>query len=102
MFQREESQYPKARKSGRYTREQAKKIAVAATASCVLLVLFLVIVLIIQFVKVGVANAERRKLEQESERLEQLIKDGDKKLQYYQTEDGLYRLAFKHGWSSKH
>lgn len=75
-------------------------MAVAITSACVLLLLFLAIWLVITFVQMGVANSEKRRLEQESERLEQLIKDGEKNLQYYQTEDGLYRLAFKNGWTS--
>ena len=102
MFQRKDTQYAKAEKGGRFTYDQARKIAVGATAAGVLLVLFLIIILIVQFVRVGVANAERRELEQESEKLQQLIDNKEKDLEYYRTEDGLYRLAIRQGWNSSH
>ena len=102
MFQREETRYPKARKGGRFTYEQAKKIAVATTAAGVLLVLFLVIILIVQFVLMGNGNAELRELQEESERLDKLIDDNTRDLEYYHTQDGIYRLAIRQGWNSSH
>lgn len=102
MFQREETRYPKARKGGRFTYDQAKKIAVATTAAGVLLVLFLVIILIVQFVLMGSGNAELKELEEKSEQLDQMINDEEKDLEYYHTQDGLYRLAIRQGWNSSH
>ncbi len=78
--------------------EKATRIAVGATVGGVLLVLFLVVVLIIQFVQIGVQNRMEDELNEQISQLEQMISDGEKDLNYYEEENGLYYLARKHGW----
>ena len=78
--------------------EKATRIAVGATVGGVLLVLFLVVVLIIQFVQIGVQNRMEDELNEQISQLEQMIADGEKDLNYYEEENGLYYLARKHGW----
>ena len=78
--------------------EKATKIAVGGTIGGVLLVIFLLIVLVVQFVQIGVKNAELEKLEEQKAYYEQLIKEGASNLEYYQTERGLYYLAREQGW----
>ena len=78
--------------------EKATRIAVGATVGGVLLVLFLVVVLIIQFVQIGVQNRMEDELNEQIPQLEQMISDGEKDLNYYEEENGLYYLARKHGW----
>ena len=78
--------------------EKATRIAVGATVGGVLLVLFLVVVLIIQFVQIGVQNRMEDELNEQIAQLEQMISDGEKDLNYYEEENGLYYLARKHGW----
>lgn len=78
--------------------EKATRIAVGATVGGVLLVLFLVVVLIIQFVQIGVQNRMEDELNEQISHLEQMISDGEKDLNYYEEENGLYYLARKHGW----
>lgn len=78
--------------------EKATRIAVGATVGGVLLVLFLVVVLIIQFVQIGVQNRMEDELNKQISQLEQMISDGEKDLNYYEEENGLYYLARKHGW----
>lgn len=43
--------------------EKAKRIAVGATVGGVLLLVFLLVVLIVQFVQIGVNNAEKARLD---------------------------------------
>ena len=78
--------------------EKATRIAVGATVGGVLLVLFLVVELIIQFVQIGVQNRMEDELNEQISQLEQMISDGEKDLNYYEEENGLYYLARKHGW----
>ena len=80
--------------------EKAKRIAVAAIVAGVLLVLFLVAVLIVQFVKIGVANSERARLQAEIERYEQLVEQQREDLEYYESELGMYHQALEQGWST--
>ena len=80
------------------SQEKATRIAVGATVGGVLLVLFLVVVLIIQFVQIGVQNRMEDELNEQISQLEQMISDGEKDLNYYEEENGLYYLARKHGW----
>ncbi len=81
--------------------EKARKIAVAATAAGVLIVLFLAVILTIQFVRIGVANAERRRIENEIERYEQLLEEKERDIDYYESELGMYHEALKQGWHTK-
>ncbi len=85
------------RKEG-LTDEKMKKIAAGATVAGVLLVLFLIIILIIQFVQIGVANSQRKQLDDAIARYEEMIKDGESDLNFYLQENGLYYLALKQGW----
>lgn len=82
--------------------EKAKRIAVAAIVAGVLVVLFLVAVLIVQFVKIGVANAERARLQEEIEQYEQLVEQKRGDLEYYGSELGMYHQALEQGWSTPH
>lgn len=78
--------------------DKAKKIAVGATVAGVLLILFLVVVMIIQFVQMGVKNAEQSKLAEQQAELERMIESGQLDLDYYKTKDGYYWLARTAGW----
>ena len=78
--------------------EKATRIAVGATVGGVLLVLFLVVVLIIQFVQIGVQNRLEDELNDEIAHYEQMISDGENRIDYYEEGNGLYYLARKHGW----
>lgn len=78
--------------------EKAKRIAVGATVGGVLLLVFLLVVLIVQFVQIGVNNAEKARLDEQIAEYERLIESGNESLEYYQTERGLYYLARKQGW----
>lgn len=80
--------------------EKTRRLAVGATIAGVLLILFLVVVLIIQFVKIANANAEKRALQADIERWEQLSEDEKKNLEYYLSEMGLYQLAIEAGWKN--
>lgn len=78
--------------------EKATRIAVGATVGGVLLVLFLIVVLIIQFVQIGVQKRMEEELNEQIAQYEQMIADGEDKLDYYEVGNGLYYLARKHGW----
>ena len=80
--------------------EKAKRIAVAAIVAGVLMVLFLIAVLIVQFVKIGVANSERARLQAEIERYERLVEQQREDLEYYESELGMYHQALEQGWST--
>lgn len=80
--------------------EKVKRIVVATTVACVLLVLFLVVVLICQLVAMGQKSALKEQLNEEKEQLESMLEEDRKDLDYYLTWDGLYRLARKQGWSA--
>ncbi len=79
--------------------EKAKRLAVAATAAGVLLFLFFLVIMVIQFVKIANRNAELRELQDRIAEYEQLIGEGEKDLEYYRSQFGLYELALKAGWS---
>ena len=78
--------------------EKNKRVAVGATAAGVLLLVFLVIVLVILFVQIGVKKAEIRRLEAKQAEFAKLVEDGEKDLEYFETENGLYDLALQKGW----
>ncbi len=82
------------------TEEQAKKIAVGATVAGVLLLIFLLVILIVQFVQIGVRNAEEADLEEQIEKYEDFIERDSTDLEYYQTQEALYRLALGRNWKS--
>lgn len=79
---------------------KARKLAVGATVAGVLLLLFLIIILIVQFVQIGVARAEESELEEQIEKYEELIERDTADLEYYRTQEALYRLALARGWKS--
>lgn len=78
--------------------EKARRIVVGATVGGVLLFVFLLLVLVVQFVQIGVRNAEKTRLDEKIAEYEQMIDSGNDSLEYYQTERGLYFLARQHGW----
>lgn len=80
------------------TDEKVRKVAVGATVAGVLLVLFLIVILIVQFVQIGVANAQSRRLDEEIAKYEQMIEEGEDALDFYQNGLGLYYLALERGW----
>ena len=82
------------------TDEKVRKVAVGATVAGVLLVLFLIVILIVQFVQIGVANAQSRRLDEEIAKYEQMIEEGECDLDFYQNGLGLYYLALGRGWQT--
>ena len=81
-----------------YSQEKMKRIAVGATAAGVLLIVFLLVVLIIQFVQIGVRNAELKSLEKRIAQYEDSIEKDEKILDDYLNGDALYYEALKRGW----
>ncbi len=81
--------------------ESRKRLTVALAAAGTMLLLFLVIILTIQFAKMGVANAERRRLDREIEEYNRILEEDKKNLDYYSSELGKYHLAIQQGWTSK-
>ena len=82
------------------TDEKVRKVAVGATVAGVLLVLYLIVILIVQFVQIGVANAQSRRLDEEIAKYEQMIEEGEGDLDFYQSGLGLYYLALGRGWQT--
>ena len=80
---------------------KAKRIAISVTGAGVLLMVFLVIILVIQFAKMGTANAERRRLQTEVDRYEQLNSETEKDLDFFKTQEGLRMLAVMNGYKYK-
>ena len=80
--------------------ERTQKLAVALTVAGTLLVLFFVIILIIQFVQIGVKNARLKELQKQENELNEMISNGQEDLDRYMTEEGLYYLAIKDGWTN--
>ncbi len=78
--------------------EKARRIAVGATVGGVLLILFLVIVLIVQFVQIGVKNRRSRDLDRSIQEYEQLVEQGERDLDFYESELGRYHLALEQGY----
>ncbi len=78
--------------------EKQKRIVVAMTVAGVLLSVFLLVILIVQFVQIGVLNAQARKYEQQKAAYQKACQQYEKDLNYYQSQDGLYILALKNGW----
>ena len=79
-----------------------RKIAVGATVGGVLLLFCLLIILIIQFVQIGVKRAQNRALNENIQRLHELIEQDEIDLDYFETQDALYREALARGWKSNH
>ena len=88
----------KIRGSAEPVETKAKRIAIGATIAGVLLIVVLVVFLIIQFVQIGVVNAETRKYEKEQEYYSQLNDDLKDDLDFYKTQEGLRMLAVMNGW----
>lgn len=92
-----------ARKQGTSISEtKARKIAVGGTIAGTLLLVFLIVILIVQFVQIGVAKAEENELDENIEKYQQLIERDADDLEYYRTQEALYRLALSRGWKSNH
>lgn len=89
-----------SKRLGGITDDKMRKIAVGATVAGVLLVIFLVIILVVQFVQIGVAKAQSKKLDEEIARYEQLLQEGKADLEVYESELGLYYLAIGQGWTT--
>lgn len=83
--------------------KQAKyrRIAVGATVGGVLVVFFLLIVLIIQFVQMGVLNAESKQLSESIDEYHQKIESDEGILDEYLTGDALYWRAVMQGWKKQ-
>ncbi len=80
--------------------DKAKRIAVGATVAGVLLVIFLAIVIIVQCVSIGVKNAQSRRLSRSIEEYTQRIEEGERDLEFYESDHGRYFLALERGWRS--
>ena len=78
--------------------EKKKRLAVALTVAGTLLFLFLLIILIVQFVKIGVGNAQKARYDEQIKEYERAISENEKDLHYYQTQEGLFHLALENGW----
>ena len=78
---------------------KAKRIAISATAAGVLLIVFLEVILIVQFVKIGVKNAEKSRLQETIKLYEKLNDAEEKNIEFYKTEEGLRMLAVLQGWT---
>ena len=70
------------------------------TAAGVLLLVFLVAILIVQFVQIGVRNAQENEYKQLIEQYKTDREKDELDLEFYQTERGLYKLALKNGWKT--
>ena len=81
-----------------WSEEKKRRIAVGATVGAVLLIVFLLCILIIQFVQIGVGNARQKRLDEEIQHYEQLIREGEEDLEWYKKGNGLYLTARKYGW----
>lgn len=79
--------------------EKIRRIAVGATVAGVLLIVFLAIILIVQFVQIGVKNAEKERLDEQIEQYERAIEKGEKNLNWYESEKGLYWYARSYGYT---
>ena len=62
---------------------------------------FLIIFLILQFVQIGVRNSEKRYLEGEVQRYEDLNSDLGRDLDFFKTQEGLRMLAVMFGYKYK-
>ncbi len=80
--------------------EKAKRIAVGAIVAGVIVVVFLLAVIISQVVEIYVAKKEQARLEQEIDRYEQLIEEGNRDLEYFESELGMYHQALEQGWKT--
>lgn len=80
--------------------EKAKRIAVGAIVAGVIVVVFLLAVIISQIVEIAVARQEQARLGREIERYEQLIEEGNRDLEYFESELGMYHQAVEQGWKT--
>ncbi len=80
--------------------DKAKRIATAAIAAGVVVVLFLLVVMIVQFVRIGAARAENDRLQQSIDEYQESISDNREKLEFYESEIGLYHQALQNGWTT--
>ena len=83
---------------GNISEEKARRIAVGATVAGVLRILFLVIIIIVQFVQIGVKNRRSRDLDRSIQEYEQLVEQGERDLNFYESELGRYHLALEQGY----
>ena len=81
-------------------RDKMKRIAVGATVGGVLLFVFLLVVLIIQFVQIGVKNAELNDLEENITEYRTQTQYEEDILKEYSDAKTLNRQAVMRGWKS--
>ncbi len=77
--------------------EKTKRIIQGATVAGVVLLVFLLIVMIYQFVRIGVLSAEKKRLTEEINALEQEIENNENSLEYYSSAFYLEQLAREYG-----
>lgn len=80
--------------------EKAKRLAIGATVAGCLVVLFLVVVLIVQFVQIGIARSESKRLQRQIEQYEELLDSKQRDLDWFESQMGMYREALKQGWKT--
>ena len=80
--------------------EKKKRLVIAFTVAGTLVFLFLLGLLIVQFVKIGVGNAQRARYDEQNQEYERVISENEKDLHYYQTQEGLFHLALENGWKN--
>lgn len=89
----------KNRKGLSAVNEQKKnRVAAALTVNAIILIFILAAVAIYTLVEVSVKAREKRELQAEIARYEQLIKDGEKTLEDLQSDEHLLYLALKYGY----
>ena len=93
MAQKTQNREPKA-----VDRAKVKRVAIGATIAGVLLIVFLIVLLSIQFAKIGVKAAEKRRLEERIEQYRKLNEETENDLDFFKTEEGLRMLAVMNGW----
>lgn len=79
---------------------KAKRIANALIFAGVLLVIFLLAVIIVQFVRIGRANAEKQRYQEAIDELKERIEQDQRDLEYFEKELGMYHQAVEQGWQT--
>ena len=80
--------------------EKSRRIATAFIIAGVLVALFLIAIAGYLFVEMGYKNEERKRLDAEIERFEQLIGQQERDLDYYESELGRDHEALEQGWKT--
>lgn len=80
------------------TQDKVRKIVTACVVAATTLLLVLLSVLVYQWITLAVLNSRCNKLQAENQAFEQKIEQGEKDLEYYESEAGLEVNAWLQGW----